>query len=78
MCHTDIEDEYNFILSCPLLQTTRKSYFDNINNIYPASWIIQTNLILWSQAKIMTWMPFVYLLYKNCIMKGVIYVIMGW
>lgn len=36
LCHTDIEDEKHFILSCPILENTRKSYFDSLNDIYPA------------------------------------------
>ena len=36
LCRTDIEDEKNFVLSCPNLENIRKSWFDNINDIYPA------------------------------------------
>ena len=36
LCNVEVEDEKHFVLSCSKLETCRKSFYDKINDIYPA------------------------------------------
>ena len=36
LCNVEVEDEKHFVLSCSKLEACRKSFYDKINDIYPA------------------------------------------